>query len=88
MQPNALLLLQNFIIHKKWVLQICRKFSNEARHGPIPGADEHGRASWEEGIGSTISGRVDQGHGGHLRRVTTVEDDEAKKSDRWPMVEE
>jgi hypothetical protein len=34
------------------------------------------------------SGRVDQGQGHHPRRRAATEDDQAKKSKMWPMVEE
>jgi hypothetical protein len=70
------------------MIEIYRKFPNEARQGPVPGKYEYGRARREEGPGSAISGRVDQGQRGHRKRRAATEDDQAKKSERWPMVEE
>jgi hypothetical protein len=70
------------------MIKICRECSNKARQRPIPGKHEHGRARREEGPGSAISGRVDQSQGGCYRRGTTVEDDQAKESEGWPMTKE
>jgi hypothetical protein len=70
------------------MIEICRKSPNKTRQGPVPGEHEHGRAQWKEGPGSAISGRVDQGQGHHRKRRAATEDDQAKKSKRWPMVEE
>jgi hypothetical protein len=72
------------------VLQIesFREPPNEARQRLIPDKHEHDQALWEEGPGSAISGRVNQGQGGHHRRGVAIEDDEAKKSEKWPMAKE
>jgi hypothetical protein len=59
--------------HKRRTIENCRKFSNEARKGPVPGEHEHGRARWEEGPDLAISGRVDQGQRCHYRRETDVD---------------
>jgi hypothetical protein len=70
------------------MIEICRKSPNEARQRPVPSKYEHGQAQWEEGPSSAILGRVDQGQGCHHRRRVATEDDQAKKFERWPMVEE
>jgi hypothetical protein len=61
------------------MIEICRKYANEARQGPIFDEHEHGQARWEEGHGLAISGRVNQGQGGCHRRRAAVKDDYAKK---------
>jgi hypothetical protein len=76
------------IINKQSLIEICKESPNEARQRPVPGKHEHGGIRWEEGPGSTISGRVDQGQGGHHRRRTTAEDDQTKKSEGWLMAKE
>jgi hypothetical protein len=55
---------------------------------PIPDEYEHGRDQGEEGPGSAISGRDNQGKGGHHRRRTAAKDDQAKKSEGGPMAKE
>jgi hypothetical protein len=57
------------------MIEICRKCPNEALQGPIPSKHEHGRAQWEEGPGSAILGRVNQGKGSRQRRRMATEDD-------------
>jgi hypothetical protein len=61
---------------------------NEARQRPVLDKYEHGRARWEEGFGSAISGRVDQGQGDHHRRRMDAKDDQVKRPEGWPMAEE
>jgi hypothetical protein len=74
--------------HKQRTIEIYRKSSNEVRQGPIPSKYEHGQAQGEEGSGLVISGRVDQGQGGHHRRRTDAEDDQAQKSEGWAVAKE
>jgi hypothetical protein len=74
--------------HKRRTIEICRKSPNIARQGPIPSKHEHGQARWEEGLGSAMSGRVDQGQGHRHRRGTTTKDDQPKKPEGQPMLEE
>jgi hypothetical protein len=81
-------MLTGLIGHKRRTIEICKKSPDEARQGPISCEYEHGRARGEEGPSSAISGRDDQGKGGCHRRRTTAEDDQAKKSEGWPMVKE
>jgi hypothetical protein len=59
------------------MIEICRESPDETQQGPILGEYEHGRARGEEGSGSAIAGRDDQGKGGCHRRRTTAEDDQA-----------
>jgi hypothetical protein len=66
--------------HKQRTIEICRESPNEARQRPIRGEHEHGQARREEGPGLAISGRVDQGQGGHHMRGVVAEDDQAIKS--------
>jgi hypothetical protein len=56
---------------------------NEARQGPVSSEYEYGRAQREQGPGLAISGRVDQGQGGHHRRIVVAEDDQAQKPEGW-----
>jgi hypothetical protein len=74
--------------HKRMMIENCRKSPNEARQEPNPNEHEHDQARWEEGLGSAISGRVNQGQGHHHRRRATTEDDQTKKYEWWLMVEE
>jgi hypothetical protein len=68
------------------MIEIYRKSPKEARQGPVPDKHEYDQARWEEGPDSAISGRVNQGQGGCHKRGVTAEDDQAKKSEGWPMV--
>jgi hypothetical protein len=76
------------IDHKRRAIEICRKSPYEALQRSVPDEYEHGRAQGEEGPGLAITGRVNQGQGGHHRKGVVVEDDQAEKSKGWPMAEE
>jgi hypothetical protein len=67
-------------------LKFAEKSPNEAQQGLVP--DEHDQARWEDGPSSALSGQVNQGQGCRHRRRAATKDDQAKKSERWPMVEE
>jgi hypothetical protein len=70
------------------MIEVCGESPNEAQQRSVPSYHEYGRAQWEEGLGSTILGRVNQGQRGHHRRGEIAEDDQAQKSKNWPMEEE
>jgi hypothetical protein len=70
------------------MIEFCRKSPDEAREELVPSKHEYGRGRWEESPASVISGRDDQGKRGCHRRRTTIEDDQAKKSEGWQMSKE
>jgi hypothetical protein len=70
------------------MIEICRKSLNEAQQRFVPDKHEHARPRWEEGPASTILGQVNKRQGGHHRRTEAGEDDQTKKSERRPMLEE
>jgi hypothetical protein len=61
---------------------------DEVGQGLIPNKYENGRARGEEGLGSAISGRDNQGKGGHHMRRMATKDDQAEKSEGWSMTKE
>jgi hypothetical protein len=70
------------------MIEICRKSPVEARQRPVTDEHEHDQARWEEGPISAISDQVDQEQGCRHGRRAATKDDQVKKSERWPMVEE
>jgi hypothetical protein len=61
---------------------------DEVGQGLIPNKYENGRARGEEGLGSAMSGRDNQGKGGHHTRRMATKDDQAEKSEGWSRTKE